>query len=519
MRTISIKTKLYGVLALYLISFVAVWATTFSASRQVGEYLDPSKVELVRQADALRQAMVAIEIDFNAAVQEQDMELLDQCDTKSEVFRSALTRLSALDSINRGEYVNVRDRFDRYFRSARAAAVILIRGDIYNREINTHAEFVKQTLPGLKYSVDNIANRSYGEFAKLLERSVTLTEMLVKENSLVLFALLVSSAIMLPLIIRTITGPLSKLISATRRVAGGNLDVAAEVRAHDEMGELAIAFNEMMTALKEKSEALGRTTEELKVANSELREADRLKSDFLASVSHELRTPLNSIINFAEMILEDWDQVGVDEKWSGQAQDMLNRSLLNSRRLLVMINDLLDLAKIEAGHMDLFLERSDLKEVVADAVATVSSLARHKSLEISYKVLDEPPEFLMDEHKVLQITINLLSNAIKFTDKGSVVVEILRSGDGGGAIMRVVDTGIGMSPEDQAIIFDRFRQAEGANTRNYSGTGLGLNLARRLAELHGGWIKAESEKGKGSIFTLFLPFEPTRSIKPFLAAG
>ncbi|MDH5638163.1 MAG: HAMP domain-containing histidine kinase, partial [Nitrospinota bacterium] len=200
-------------------------------------------------------------------------------------------------------------------------------------------------------------------------------------------------------------------------------------------------------------------------------------------------------------------------------QDMLNRSLLNSRRLLVMINDLLDLAKIEAGHMDLFLERSDLKEVVADAVATVSSLARHKSLEISYKVLDEPPEFLMDEHKVLQITINLLSNAIKFTDKGSVVVEILRSGDGGGAIMRVVDTGIGMSPEDQAIIFDRFRQAEGANTRNYSGTGLGLNLARRLAELHGGWIKAESEKGKGSIFTLFLPFEPTRSIKPFLAAG
>jgi len=114
---------------------------------------------------------------------------------------------------------------------------------------------------------------------------------------------------------------------------------------------------------------------------------------------------------------------------------------------------------------------------------------------------------------VLQILINLLSNAIKFTDEGSVSVEILRAPEGGAAVVRIIDTGIGISQEDLAIIFNRFRQAEGADTRKYSGTGLGLNLAQHLAELHGGWIKAESEKGKGATFTLFLPFDPTRPIK------
>ncbi|MDH5478188.1 MAG: ATP-binding protein [Nitrospinota bacterium] len=513
MRDISIKIKLYGVLALFLISFAAIWSMTFSTSRQVGAQLDPSKVEIMRQADALRQAMGNIERDFNAAVQEQDMDLLSECDTTSEVFRAALTKLTALDSANRAEYIRVRDSFDVYFRSAKAVAIILIRGDVYNREINTHAGYVQQTLPGLKQSVEVIANRNYGAFTELLERSVTLTNMLVKENSIVVFTLLAVSAIFLPFIIRSITVPLSRLASTTRHIAVGNLNIQAEVMANDEVGELAVAFNEMIAALKEKGEALARTTEELKLVNAELREADRLKSDFLASVSHELRTPLNSIINFSEMILEDWSQVGVDEKWTGEARDMLNRTVVNSRRLLIMINDLLDLAKIEAGHMELFLEKTDIKEVVADAVATVSSLARSKNLEIGYKVLDQPPEFLVDEHKVLQILINLLSNAIKFTDEGSVSVEILRAPEGGAAVVRIIDTGIGISQEDLAIIFNRFRQAEGADTRKYSGTGLGLNLAQHLAELHGGWIKAESEKGKGATFTLFLPFDPTRPIK------
>jgi len=508
MRSISIRIRLYAVLAFFLVSFLVVWAMTYDASRRMSLYLDPSKVEMMRQAGALAQAMEAIERTFNAAVQEEDVDLLAECDANSEIFRTALSTLAALDSANREEYINVRANFDVYFRSAKAVALILIRGELYNREINTHAEFVKQTLPELKKNVEMIADRNYKAFTTLLERSTTLTSRLVEENSIILFTMLAASAIILPLMIRTITNPLARLVLATKQIAKGNLATSAQVSAQDEVGELAAAFNEMTAALREKSQALAKTAEELQVANAELREADRLKSDFLASVSHELRTPLNSIINFSEMILEDWSLIGSDREWTIQARDMLTRTHSNSRRLLVMINDLLDLAKIEAGHMELFLEKNSLAEVVADAVAMTSPLARGKDIEVSYRIIDEPPEFLMDEHKVLQILTNLLANAIKFTSHGSVTVEVLRSPGGQGALARIIDTGIGISEEDLKIIFDRFRQAEGADSRKYSGTGLGLNLAKHLAELHGGSVTAQSKKGAGSTFTLFLPLDP-----------
>jgi signal transduction histidine kinase len=511
MRDISIRAKLYGVLALFLVSLGGIWAMTFSASRQVGEYLNPGKVEAMREAEAMRRAMEAIERNFNAAVQEKDVELLAECDAKSEVFLDALNTLTALDPPNRAEYLSVRASFDAYFRSAKAVAMILIREDIYNREINTHAEVVKRALPGLEKGVESIANRNYEAFTGLLERATTLTNSLVRENSMVLFILLAVSAVIHPLIIRTITSPLAKLALATKQIAGGNLDVKAEVRVHDEIGDLAVSFNEMTAALREKSAALRKTTEELSMVNAELKEADRLKSDFLASVSHELRTPLNAIINFSEMILEDWDQMSSNEAWAGEARDMLGRSLQSSRRLLVMINDLLDLAKIEAGHMGLALEEADLNEVASDALATVSPLARGKNLPLTFVPAKDLPLFPMDEGKSLQILINLLSNAVKFTDSGSVTLQTLRSPDGLGALARVADTGIGISREDQAIIFDRFRQAEGADSRKYSGAGLGLNLARNLAHLCGGWISVESEKNKGSTFTLFLPFRAART--------
>jgi len=506
MRNISITTKLYGFLALFLVSIGAIWAMTFSASRQVGEYLNPSKVEIMKQAEAMRRAMEIIERELNAAVQEKDVELLADCDEKSEIFRSALTTLTALDSAHREEYISVRNSFDAYFRSAKAVALILIREDIYNREINTHAEIVKRTLPELEKKVDEIAGRNYQAFTGLLERATTLTSSLAKENAMVFVVLLAFSALLLPLMITSITSPLAKLILATKQIAKGNLDARAEVWAKDEIGDLAVSFNEMTATLQEKSAALVKTTEELSVANMELKEADRLKGDFLASVSHELRTPLNAIINFSEMILEDWEQLKTDKEWSGQAKDMLARSLQSSKRLLVMINDLLDLAKIEAGHMGLELAREEINEVAADAVATVSPLAKAKNLPLVFTPASGLPPFLMDEGKVLQILINLLSNAIKFTESGSVSAETCRSKDGLGVLILVKDTGIGISPEDQKIIFDRFRQAEAADSRRYPGTGLGLNLAQNLARLCGGWITVESVKEKGSTFTLFLPF-------------
>jgi signal transduction histidine kinase len=294
-------------------------------------------------------------------------------------------------------------------------------------------------------------------------------------------------------------------------LASGNLDVKAQVFARDEIGDLAIAFNDMTQALKEKSQALEETTEELKTANTELQEADRLKTEFLSSMSHELRTPLNAIINFSEQILEDWNLLSTDKKWSDEANDMLNRVQRSSRHLLAMINELLDLAKIESNHMELNLVKCSLKEVVAEAVASVSSISKKKGLELGYSAPDDLPDILLDERKVLQILINLISNAIKFTETGSIQVKVERSIDFPGALIKVIDSGIGIPATMHSVIFNRFRQVDGADSRSFPGTGLGLNLVKELTELHGGWVKVESEENKGSTFIIYLPLDPSSS--------
>ena len=255
---------------------------------------------------------------------------------------------------------------------------------------------------------------------------------------------------------------------------------------------------------------------ELEGKSRELEAASRHKSEFLANMSHELRTPLNAIIGFSE-VLQERMFGELNDKQAEYLQDIHS----SGRHLLSLINDILDLSKVEAGRMELELTRFDLPAALENAVTLVRERASRHGLRLDLAVDNHVGEFVADERKVKQILLNLLSNAVKFTPEGGRVTLAARRAAGkdelrmlnaewaeGGVEISVSDTGVGIALEDQALIFEEFRQVGVDYTRKREGTGLGLALARKFVELHGGKIWVQSEVGKGSTFTFTLPERP-----------
>ncbi len=241
---------------------------------------------------------------------------------------------------------------------------------------------------------------------------------------------------------------------------------------------------------------------EIEEKGAELEVANRHKSEFLANMSHELRTPLNAVIGFSEVLLDRMFGE-LNDKQDEYLQDILS----SGRHLLSLINDILDLSKIEAGRMELELGAFDLPVALDNALTLVRERASRHGITLGVSVDPQVGEFVADERKVKQILVNLLSNAVKFTPEGGRVdVSLMRSN--GSVEIAVSDTGIGIAPEDQEAIFEEFRQVGSDYTRKREGTGLGLPLARRFVELHGGHMWVKSEVGRGSTFTFSLPERP-----------
>ena len=315
------------------------------------------------------------------------------------------------------------------------------------------------------------------------------------------------------LIIRyVIVKPLNHLREVSDAVSHGKLDQRAEIHTADEFEELAVAFNRMLGNLLAAQDQLHKVNsnldlkvDELAQANMQLFELNRLKSDFLATMSHELRTPLNSIIGFSDVL---GSIKSLDDKQRRYVQNIQK----SGKMLLDMINDILDLAKIESGKMEVRPSEFRIEHVIGAQCDMARPLTERKNIDLETEIEGELPELYQDQGKVQQILNNLLSNAIKFTPEGGRILVSARRGANDELLLTAADTGVGIADEDQGWIFEKFRQGHtvmpggDAMTREYSGTGLGLSIVKELCKLLGGDISLESELGKGSVFTASLPW-------------
>ncbi|MCC6427113.1 MAG: HAMP domain-containing protein [Phycisphaerales bacterium] len=331
---------------------------------------------------------------------------------------------------------------------------------------------------------------------------------------------------------RLILRPVRALTSTAEKVREGDLSIRSEIQTGDEFERLSETFNSMLgdlhstqNQLRSINQALDTKLNELAEANVALYEAAKLKGEFLANISHELRTPLNSIIGFAELLLEiaraeaTTAMAGGEHAASTQKRiRYLENMVIASRGLLELINGLLEMARLEAGKIDLRIEKVSLRDSCQGLLGLIAPLADKKGITLKLELADDLPIVETDPTKFQQIVFNLLSNAVKFTESpersgrpGLVTLRAERivSAQAGGDVDRVrisvIDTGPGIPPEEQERIFEKFHQLDSGHTREHAGTGLGLAITKELAGILQGDVTVFSEPGRGSMFSVILP--------------
>ncbi len=371
------------------------------------------------------------------------------------------------------------------------------------REIN--GKFV--TVKAGDFAGAVVVNLSMDETNRAINynRAILITTALVTA----ILAMFTSYAIVRYVIVK----PVKHLRDVTDAIAAGKLNIRSQIQTGDEFEELSHAFNRMLhnlVAMQQELRAvnndLDRKIDELAQANMALFEMNRLKSDFLATMSHELRTPLNSIIGFSEVLSGSEHLTDRQRRYAQNIQS-------SGKMLLGMINDILDLAKIESGKMEVRSEDFSIRDVCEALTSLARPMAERKNIDLECRLDEAIPLLRQDSGKLRQILYNLLSNAIKFTPEGGRVTVRARA-EGRYVVIEVADTGIGIAEEDREKIFEKFRQAktpgqieDGVLTREHQGTGLGLSIVRELTKLLGGNVHLESSPGQGSTFTVRIPLQ------------
>jgi signal transduction histidine kinase len=312
------------------------------------------------------------------------------------------------------------------------------------------------------------------------------------------------------LLARQMVVPIQALQAGARQLESSNFGYRIKVKAAaDEIEELADRFNRMADQLQEsygrleqkvaeRTRDLQQTVRELDQKGHELAIANSHKDQFFANMSHELRTPLNGMLGFSELLVD-----GLYGNLPDKALEILDLVQKDGRHLLGLINDVLDISKIDAGQLKLSLDDYSLGAIVDTVVATTGSLARAKDIEVKAVVPPDLPVGRGDERRLTQVLLNIVGNAIKFTDTGSVEIRV--NAANGHFNIAVQDTGPGIPPEDQGRIFEEFQQVDNSITRQKGGTGLGLSISRRLINVHGGNIELQSTLGVGSTFNIIVP--------------
>ena len=279
----------------------------------------------------------------------------------------------------------------------------------------------------------------------------------------------------------------------------GDLSVRGPADLFTEAGQIGHHYNILMNSLEESDKIMRKQKDDLKIAMQKAQTANQAKSDFLANMSHELRTPLNAIIGYSEMLIEEADDDGLDI----YSEDL---SKINSsgEHLLTLINDILDLSKIEAGKMDLHIEEFDFADLLKQIEATAKPLVEKNKNKFIIKCKTKKLKLKNDQTKLRQILFNMLSNAAKFTKEGTITLQI-KPEKKDNLRFDVIDTGIGMNKEQIVKVFEEFTQAESSTSKDYGGTGLGLPISKKMTEMMGGKMEVKSKEGKGTTFSIIIP--------------
>ncbi len=279
----------------------------------------------------------------------------------------------------------------------------------------------------------------------------------------------------------------------------GDLSVRGPEDLFTEAGQIGYHYNILMNSLEESDKIMRKQKDDLKIAMEKAQSANKAKSEFLANMSHELRTPLNAIIGYSEMLMEEAEDDGLDT----YSED-LTKINSSGDHLLTLINDILDLSKIEAGKMEMHIEEFDFANFLKQIEATAKPLVEKNKNEFIIKCKTEKLKLKNDQTKLRQILFNMLSNAAKFTKKGTITLQI-KPEKKENLRFDVTDTGIGMSKEQLGKVFEEFTQAESSTSKDYGGTGLGLPISKKMTEIMGGKMEVKSKKGKGTTFSIIIP--------------
>ena len=495
----SVHTKLLAaflVVTLLFITMAAVSLQTIVNTTQQAQLLDEAH-EQVSWAQQSEQALARQMHFTDLALLSQDEVAIAKILRENNRFNDRLAKLEAAGIAERGLIEQIRTSQDEAMAVVADMANAIrdgklggVTGELLRRQERLDEEITAR--------VGQLVEAQQTRMTRLRERVAT-----ANRRSLILTSAFAITAVVLALLCGFVISwsfilPLREAQGFLDQVARGNFGGRISVPNRDEFGVLADRINHMSEELQRFDREQRVAAAELVHLNDQLAQSSKAKSEFLANMSHELRTPMNAMLGFTEMLLD-----GLYGEVPPALMEPIMDIQVNGRHLLRLINDVLDLSKIEAGRMELALGEYSVREVVDIVHISLRSLAAEKGLDFSTRVPDDIPVAYGDNRRLTQCLMNLAGNAIKFTKQGRVEIGVELAGDE--LIYRVTDTGIGIPEHELENVFGEFRQVDATVTREFGGTGLGLSITKKFVEMHGGRIWIESKVGEGCTFFFSVP--------------